>query len=207
MTTGLHGYPIDTPDPTPRVLWLGSRVLSAAVVIFFSAFVFSFVYLKAQNSHGRWNPGLQVSVIFSSVVLGAVLLSTVAYGVGVRRLGKDGTSGWQGWAAISLLFGFGVIALHVWQLYTLPFAPTQGGYASVLVGWTAALIAVELGAMYWLLSVMNGSLRVLGENDPYEEGPPPHVRHLVASAQGYWFFWLVVAAVEIIAYVLLVLVR
>jgi heme/copper-type cytochrome/quinol oxidase subunit 3 len=207
MTTGLHGYPIDQPDPTPRVLWLGSRVLSAAVVIFFSAFVFSFAYLKALDSHGRWNPGLEVSVVFSSVVLGMALLSAIACGLAVRRLREDETSAWQGWGAISLVFGFAVIGLHVWQLDTLPFTPTRGAYASVFVGWTAALIAVELGAMYWLLSVLRGTLRVTGEVDPYDEGPPPYVRHLVASAHGYWFFWRVVAAVEILAYVLLVLVR
>lgn len=207
MTTGLHGYPIDAPDPTPRVLWLGSRVISASVVIFFSAFVFSFAYLKAQNSHGRWNPGLEVSVMFASVILGAALLSALAFGMGVRRLRDDDTSEWQGWAAIALLFVFGLIGLHVWQLNTLPFTPTQGGYASVFVGWTVALIAVELGALYWLFSVLRGTLRVVGEIDPYDEDSPPHVRHLVASARGYWFFWRVVAAVEIIAYVLLVLVR
>ena len=207
MTTGLHGYPIDKPDPTPRVLWLGTRVLSAAVIVFFFAFVFAFAYLRAQDSHGRWNPGLEVSVVYSSVVLGAALASALAYGIGVRRLREDDTSAWQGWAAISLLFGFGVIGLHVWQLNTLTFNPTQGGYASVFVGWTVALIAAELGAMYWLLSVLRGSLRVAGEVDPYEEGPPPHVRHLVASAHGYRFLWWVVVAVEIVAYVLLVLVR
>jgi heme/copper-type cytochrome/quinol oxidase subunit 3 len=207
MTTGLHGYPIDTPDPTPRVLWLGSRVLSASVLIFFSAFVFSFVYLKAQDSRGLWNPGLEVSTVFSSVNLGIVLLSAIACGAAVRRSREDDTRAWQGWAAISLLFGLGVIGLHVWQLHTLPFAPSQGGYASVFVGWTAALIAVELGAMYWLFSLLRGTLRVAGEVDPYEEEPPPHIRHLVASAHGYWFFCRVVVAVEIIAYVLLVLVR
>jgi heme/copper-type cytochrome/quinol oxidase subunit 3 len=207
MTTGLHGYPVEEPDPTPRVLWVGSRVLSASVVIFFFAFVFAFVYLKAQNSRGLWNPGLKVSVVFSSVVLGAALLSALACRMGIRRLRADDTSAWQGWAATSVLLGFGVIALHVWQLNTLPFTPTQGGYASVFVGWTVALIAVELGAMYWLYSVLSGTLRVTGEVDPYEEGTPPHVRHLVASAHGYWFFWRVVAAVEIVAYVLLVLVR
>jgi heme/copper-type cytochrome/quinol oxidase subunit 3 len=207
MTTGLHGYPVDKPDPTPRVLWLGSRVLSASVIVFFFAFVFAFAYLRAQDSHGRWNPGLEVSVAFSSVVLGAALLSALTYGMAVRRLREDDTSAWQGSAAISLLFGFGVIGLHMWQLNTLTFNPTQGGYASVFVGWTVALIAVELGAMYWLLSLLRGTLRVAGEVDPYEEGPPPHVRHLVASAHGYSFFWGVVVAVEIVAYVLLVLVR
>jgi heme/copper-type cytochrome/quinol oxidase subunit 3 len=207
MTTGIHGYPVDKPDPTPRVLWVGARVVSASVVIFFFAFVFAFVYLKSQDSHGRWNPGLEVSVVFSSVLLGAVLLSAIAYGVGVRRLREDDTSAWEGWAAVSLLLGVGAIALHVWQLDTLPFTPTRGGYASVFVDWTVALIAVELGAMYWLLSVLRRALRVTGEVDLYEEGSPPQTTHLIASARGYWFFWRVVVAVEIIAYILLVLVR
>jgi heme/copper-type cytochrome/quinol oxidase subunit 3 len=207
MTTGLHGYPLERPDPTPRVVWVGSRVLSASVVIFFSAFVFSFVYLKSQNSRGRWNPGLEVSVVFASVLLAAAVLSALACGMAVRQLREDDTSEWQGWAAISLVVGFGVIGLHVWQLHTLPFTPTQGGYPSVFVGWSLALIAVELGAMYWLFSLLRGTLRVAAEVDPYDEGPPPLIRHLVASAHGYWFFVRVVAAVEIIAFILLVLVR
>ena len=207
LTTGLHGYPVDKPDPTPRVLWVGSRLLSASVVIFFVAFVFAFVYLKAQNTSGRWNPGLEISVSFSSVVLGAVLLSAIAYGAAVRRLRDDDTSAWQGWAATSLLLGLVGIGLHVWQLDTLPFTPTGGGYPSVFVSWTVALIAVELGAMYWLFSVLRGTLRLTGAVDPYDEGPPAQLRHLVASAHGYWLFWRVVAVVEIIAFILLVVVR
>jgi heme/copper-type cytochrome/quinol oxidase subunit 3 len=207
VTTGMHGYPVDRPDPTPRVLWLGSRVLSASVSIFFFSFAFAFVYLKAQNTRGRWNPGVEVSALSSSAVLGAILLSAIACGVAVRRLRDDDTSAWQGWAMISLLSGLVAIGLHVWQLDTLPFTPTAGGYASVFVAWTLALIAVELGALYWLFSVLRGALRVAGQGDPYDEGPPAHIRHLVASARGYWFFWRVVSVVEVLAYVLLVLVR
>ena len=207
MMTGLHGYPVEEPDPTPRVVWLGSRMLSASMVIFFFAFAFAFAYLKAQNSHGRWNPGLEVSITFSSLMLGVVLVATVAYGFAVLRLRDDDTADWQAWAAISMLSVAGLIALHVWQLNTLPFDPTHGGYASVFIGWSVALVAVEIGAVYWLFSVLRGALRVNGETDAYDEGPPPHIRHLVASARGYWFFWCVVAAVEVTAYILLVLVR
>jgi heme/copper-type cytochrome/quinol oxidase subunit 3 len=207
MTTGIHGYPVDEPDPTPRALWVGTRVLSASVVVFFFAFGFAYAYLRAQDSRGLWNPGLEVSVFLSSVVLVAILLSAIACGAGVRRLRNDDMTSWLAWAMVSLLLGVGAIGLHVWQLDTLPFTPTQGGYASVFVGWTVALIAVELGAMYWLLSVLRGTQRVAGGDDPYDEGPHPHTIHLNASAHGFWFFWRVLAAVEVVAYVLLVLVR
>jgi heme/copper-type cytochrome/quinol oxidase subunit 3 len=208
VATGLHGYPVDRPDPTPRVLWLGSRVLSASVVVFFFGFAFAFVYLKTLNTRGRWNPNLDVPVLFPSVGLAVVILSAVVYGVAVRRLRDDDTGPWQAWAAVAFPLLLATIGLHVWQLGSLPFEPTRGGYASVFVGWTVALVTVELGAAYWLLTVLRGSIRVVGELDPYNnEGPPPHVRHLVASARGFGFFWGVVVTVEIVAYFLLVLVR
>jgi hypothetical protein len=96
----------------------------------------------------------------------------------------------------------------VWQLDTLPFAPTDGGYASVSIGWTTALIAVELGAMYWLLTLLRGALRTNRiAADREASGPEPLTPHLVASMRGYGLFWSSVVAIEGIAFVLLVLVR
>lgn len=141
------------------------------------------------------------------MILAAVLVSAIAYGLAVHRLKAGDSAAWQGWAAITMLLGFVAIVMHVWQLDTLPFTPTDGGYPSVFVGWTVALIVVELGAMYWLLSVLRGALRVTRPADPGDEGAPPVATHLGASAQGFWFFWQVVVVVEIVVYVLLVLVR
>ena len=41
----------------------------------------------------------------------------------------------------------------------MPFAPGDGGYASVYVAWTAALLIAEIGAVYWMLTLLRGSLR------------------------------------------------
>jgi heme/copper-type cytochrome/quinol oxidase subunit 3 len=207
-STGMHGFPIDDPDPTPSVLSVGTRMLSAAVVVFFGAFGFAYLYLKAQDSHGRWNHGDQVSVLFASVILAVLVVSAVAYGVAVHQLRDDDTGPWQPPATLCFVLGLLVVGLHVWQLDTLPFSPDDSGYASVFIGWTVALIAVEVGAMYWLLTLLRGALNIAGTSvDAYEVGPSPLTRHLVASARSYRLLWLVVVGVEIIAFVLLVLVR
>jgi hypothetical protein len=206
--TGLHGYPVDGPDPTPDSLTVGARVLSAAGILLFSAFVFADVYLKAQDSNGRWNTGEQVSVRFGTATLAAFVVSAAAYLLAARRLRTNGVDAWRGLATISLVLGAAAIGLHAWQLDTLPFSPTDGGYASVYIGWTATLIAVEVGAMYWLLTLLRGSLWTAPIADDLDvSGPEPIATHLVASARGYRSFWLSVVAVEVVAFVLLVLVR
>jgi cytochrome c oxidase subunit 1 len=206
--TGLHGYPVEDPDPTPNTLMVGARLLTAAGIVFFVTFGFAYVYLKAQNSNGLWNKGEQVSVLFGTATLAAFVVSAAAYLLATLRLRADDMAAWQGLATISLVLGSGAIALHAWQLDTLPFAPADGGYASVYIGWTVALVAAELGAMYWLLTLLRGSLRIVAiEKDLDADGPEPLVTHLVASARGYRMFWSTIVAIEVLTFVLLVLVR
>jgi cytochrome c oxidase subunit 1 len=208
LVTGLHGYPVEDPDPTPNVLRVGSRVITAAGIVFFTAFGFAYVYLKAQNSHDLWNNGDKVSVIFATATLAAFVVSGGAYLIGTGRLRTDGLAGWRGSATFSFVVAAAAIGLHAWQLDTLPFSPTDGGYASVYIGWTAALIAVEIGAMYWLFTLLRGSLRIEQiEVDDDDNGPKPLTAHLVASARGYRLFWSSIVAIEALAFVLLVLVR
>jgi heme/copper-type cytochrome/quinol oxidase subunit 3 len=206
--TGLHGYPVEDPDPTPSVLSVGARVLTAALIVFFTTFGFAYIYLKAQNANGLWNNGQKVSVAFASVTLATFVVSAAAYLAGARRLRADGLDGWRGFATFSAPLGAAAIGLHVWQLDTLPFSPTDGGYASVYIAWTAALIVVEAGAMYWLFTLLRGSLRVAPfDTDGDEDGPGPAVVHLVASARGYGLFWSTIVGIEALAFALLVLVR
>ncbi|MDQ1381455.1 MAG: cytochrome c oxidase subunit, partial [Actinomycetota bacterium] len=206
--TGLHGYTVDDPDPTRNVLMVGARVLTAAGIVFFVTFVFAYVYLKSQNSNGRWNNGEEVSVLFGTATLAAFVGSAAAYFLATRRLRTNNVAGWHGPATVSFLLGAAAIALHAWQLDTLPFAPTDGGYASVYIGWTAALIAAEIGALYWLLTLLRGASRTGRIEDELDaDGPEPVVSHLVASALGYRLFWSTMVAIEVLAFVLLVLVR
>jgi hypothetical protein len=206
--TGLHGYVVEDPDPTPNTFMVGARVLSAAGIGFFAAFGFAYVYLKALNSNGRWNNGEQVSVLFGMATLAAFVASGTACLVATRRLRTNGVAGWRGLATSSLVLGGAAIGLHVWQLDTLPFSPTDGGYASVYIGWTATIVAVELGAMYWLLTLLRGSLRVATIGTDFDaSGSQPVAAHLAASARGYRLFWSMLVAIEAVVFVLLVLVR
>jgi hypothetical protein len=176
--------------------------------MFFSAFGFTYVYLKAQNSNGLWNAGHDVSVRVGTVTFAAFAASAAAYFVALRGLRTKGVAAWPSSATVSLAFAVAAIGLHVWQLDTLPFSPTDGGYASVYIGWTVALVAVELGAMYWLLTLLRGALRTDRiEADREANGPEPLTPHLVASMRGYGLFWSSLVAIEGIAFVLLVLVR
>jgi len=58
------------------------------------------------------------------------------------------------------LGGLVAIGLQVWQLTQLPFYPGSSGYASCFIGWAALNIALLLGGVYWLETLLARWLRL-----------------------------------------------
>ncbi|MBJ7513075.1 MAG: cbb3-type cytochrome c oxidase subunit I [Acidimicrobiia bacterium] len=206
-----NGNPIENPDRTPSIVIAGGRIFSLSTVFLFAAFVFSFFYLRSIDSHQRWNADdLAPGQGLATAILVAAILGVLTFGLVMRRINSGDKRGWQSLGIVATVLALSVIGLQIIQLATLGFEPSAGGYASVFVGWTIMLIGVEIGAAYWLLTLVAGQ-RMLRKS----EGSPSlgagvtlsSAAHLRASAQSYLGFYGMLGGVIVLAYVLLSLVH
>lgn len=199
-------------DQDRRIVALGARVIAGAAIFFYGGFFFAFVYLRLQNVNGHWNHvEAKPSAVLGSLVLIATVLAAAIL-VGTRgRLRRNEVAAWRNGAVVVLLLIFVAIGARIAQLWTLGFAPDASGYVAVLIGWSASLVVIELGALYWIETLVARAGRIArSEADPAakdDEGVDAADRRFLASASGFTLFWCVMAAVEVVAYILLDLVR
>jgi heme/copper-type cytochrome/quinol oxidase subunit 3 len=202
----------EQPDIDRRSVTMSSRVVSVSTVFFFGGFLFAFVYLRIQNVNGRWNRGdVKPSIMLGGLILAASVIAVAAL-LGVHRsLRSDDLRRWRAGAVVALFLILAGIVLRIVQLWTLDVNPSSGGYASVMIGWSLALVLVEIGALYWIETLVARSGRIVRSET--DSGATPSVdvaaadQRFLASADGFTLFWCVVAAIELLAYVLLDLVR
>jgi cytochrome c oxidase subunit 1 len=88
------------------------------------------------------------------------------------------------------------VGLQCAQFSSLGFGPTDGAYGSVFVGWSGLFAVFLLGTCYWLATVIGDVTRA---------GGVPVVR--AAAVEGVGFVLLVLAGVEIAAFILLYVVK
>jgi heme/copper-type cytochrome/quinol oxidase subunit 3 len=184
-------------------LAVGVRLLASAVVFLFMAFVFAFFYLRALNTdhafglpHGGPPDGWGVPILV------CVLLATAVFDFGRRAL-SDGTGGpWRLASLVAWLLGLAAIVLQFVEYYNLPFAATDGGLASVFLGFTVVFAVFWLGAVYWMETLWAQSLR-----QPASSEVASPSRLLRPSADACAVYLYVMVLVELFAFVLLYLVR
>jgi heme/copper-type cytochrome/quinol oxidase subunit 3 len=197
---------LEEPRVTVRIVWVAARVFTASVAFFFVGFLFAYVYLKSVDAADKWIPNpARPSILFGGIILAAVVASAVLVRVATRAI----TGAWHGevWQLLggaALVLGLLAVVLQVWELaaHHLGF-PVTGGYPSVFVGWCAFLALFQLGAMYWLGTLVSQIERARGTggmNDDERESFRAH-------SSGFAFFWTFIAVVQAIAFVLLYLVR
>jgi heme/copper-type cytochrome/quinol oxidase subunit 3 len=184
------------PELLPRNLRIGSRIWAAGLAFFFIAFLFAFFYLRALNSNGVWRgwPGHkpEPSLAFGVVILICVVASA-AISVGSNRVAPELAPLALPASALLLLAAVGLQAA---QFSSLGFGPTDGGYASVFVGWTGLLALVLLGMVYWLATAAQDVRRA--------DEPIPGFA--VAAVDAVSFVLLVLAGAELAAFILLYIV-
>lgn len=188
----LHAVEIADDEQIVRNVRLGSRLWSAAQAFFFMAFLFAFFYLRALDSNGIWR-GWPHHLPHPSLAFGIVILLCVVAAAAVALAGayvRPAT--WRVAAAAALLPALAAVALQAAQFSSLGFGPTDGGYASVFVGWTGTFTLFLLGACYWLATAATGS-RSSGDRGAIG----------AATLEGAAFVLMVLAAVEFVAFILL----
>jgi cytochrome c oxidase subunit 3 len=157
LETMVESEPLELQE---RNLWAGARLLVSSTVFLFLPFVFGYLYLASLNTANLWRPGhLTGPLGWGIAVMLAVVVSAglVAWARSDLAHGKDASSRWLSLAA--LLVGIAAVVLQAVEYSQLGFGPSDGGYASVFVGWTGLFAVVVLGAMVWLEIIVASGFR------------------------------------------------
>jgi len=193
--------PIDATEPPEvfaRNIAVGSRIWAGGIAFFFVSFLFAFFYLRALDSNGKWNQhDLNPGQGWGVPILVAVVASVLATAWAVRSIVRGEGSSWRLGAGAALTLGLAAIVIQAVAYTQISFGPADGGYAAVFFGWTGLFATFTLGMMYWLETQLAQTIR---EGD----ATLPLVR---PSAEALLLTWATLGVVEVVAYVLLYLVR
>jgi heme/copper-type cytochrome/quinol oxidase subunit 3 len=216
--TGYHVVTQESPETLGRNLRSASHLLVGATAFFFVAFVFAYFYLRALNSAGLWrphrvNPSFTLGTLVAVAVVGSAVLVRLAF----ADQQANRRAPWRLKAAFALAFAVAAIVLQIAEWATQGFGPTDGGYASVYVGWTGLYALFVLMVVYWLETLLATAIRYR-ETD-YGEAPPPghtsgdsgRLRHdiedpvslLRPGLEALSFFWAFLAGVGVLTWFVL----
>jgi heme/copper-type cytochrome/quinol oxidase subunit 3 len=184
------------PDLLARNIRVGSRIWAASQAFFFVAFFFAFLYLRALNTNGLWRgwPHHHPSPSFAFGV--TILICVLASAAAARTAVLLPPESWRIAAWTALAFALAAVGLQAAQFSSLGFGPTDAAYASVFVGWSGLFALSLLGTCYWIATVVSDVTRV---------DTPPDVR--AAGVDGVSFVLIVLAGVELVAFILLYIVK
>jgi heme/copper-type cytochrome/quinol oxidase subunit 3 len=196
--TGLYAEP---PELMTRDLWTGARLWTAAMAFFFLTFIFAFFYLRSLNSNDMWRPhGINPPTGYGVAILVCLVASGVLYWIGVSAYERRGEGFWRACATGALALGVAAVVIQCVEWAAMSWGPTNGGYASVFIGWTGFFLLTALGGLYWMETLVAESFRFRRDERPELSV----VRR--ANAEALLVFWTFLVAVGIAAFVILYLV-
>ena len=150
----------EPPETMARNLRVAAWLWASATLFFFFAFLFAYFYLRSLNQDKQWHP----KHVHPSFTLGTLTAIAIVAAAGLIRLGfadhrADRRPAWRikGAAALALLVA--AVVLQIVEWWTQGFGPTDGGYASVYLGWTGLQLVFVLGVAFWLETTLATSLR------------------------------------------------
>lgn len=207
------GYLAEPPELLDRNIRVGVRLLVAAMVSFFGAFLFSFFYLRELDARSVWHPAaVKVPLGSGIAILACVLASALLTWLGVLALEARGERAWRPAAAGGHLLALAALAIQCVQWARLGFGPGSGAYASVFIGWTGFYAGVGLlSALYWRQTTLATSIRHRSVSARGQvvsvAGEPGSERGFKARMGGevraFAFYWYFLAGVEVVTFVLL----
>jgi heme/copper-type cytochrome/quinol oxidase subunit 3 len=169
-SSGYHVVQQEPPETLGRNLRSASILLGGATAFFFVAFVFAYFYLRALNNGGLWRPHhVNPSFALGTLVAVAVVASAVLVRLGLADHRAARRPQWRQKGAAALALAVVAIVLQIAEWSTQGFGPTDGGYASVYVGWTGLYALFVLMVVYWLETLLATAIRYRKT----EHGAPP----------------------------------
>ena len=196
----------ESPDVGARALLVASRLLCGATVFFFLAFAFAYFYLRSINADHMWRPAhVSPNKGLGTAFIVCVLLSAALSIVANRQMKREAPS-WVAAAFGGIGFGLIAVALQCIEYTTQHFGPTNGGYASVFSAWTAFYLIAVMFTMYWLETHVATELRARREPASHGEDIRDADRLIAPALDAAVFYWVFLAGIGLITYVVLYLV-
>jgi heme/copper-type cytochrome/quinol oxidase subunit 3 len=203
-----------------RALSIGARLLAGATTFFFLAFAFAYFYLRALDQQGFWRPtaallkeqnevhvSLSPNQALGAVFVACLVISAALSFIAGRRAKRDAS--WVAPTVGAIAIALAAVAAQCIGYTIQHFGPTDGAFASVFCVWTGLYLIAVLGTMYWLEVQVATDLRerrapsvAPGEGvTEYEHADRLLARGLDAAV----FYWVFLAALGVIMYVILYL--
>jgi heme/copper-type cytochrome/quinol oxidase subunit 3 len=219
--TGYHVVEAEPPELAARNMITGAHLWASATTFFFIDFLFAYFYLRVINNGGMWRPKhVDPSLALGTACTACIVAAAVVVRLGLADQRASRRPEWRRKGLVGLGLLAAAIGLQIAEWSTQGFGLTDGGYASVYVGWTAFLFVFVLGTMYWLETVVATAIRyrkiaVGGEPPPGHASGDPHrmghdiadpislVRAQLAAVSFYMQF---VAAIAVVTWVILYLI-
>lgn len=209
----------EPPEIVAANLRVGSRLWASATLFFFFAFLFAYFYLRSLNSQGLWRPAhVDAPQVVGILVTVALVLGAALVRLGYRDHLADRRPAWRVKGAIALAALVASVAIQIVGWATQGFGPTEGGFASVYVGWTGFQALFVLGLAYWLETTLATSIRYRGAQNeraateasrdaagsqPDIDDPLSLVRPSLEAMSFYAIFFAVLAVIAwVILYIL-----
>jgi heme/copper-type cytochrome/quinol oxidase subunit 3 len=209
-------YFTEPPSVLERNISAGVRLLAGALISFYGAFLFCYVYLRERDSASAWRPSGVTPPLGTGIAILACVAASVALTVlAVALLHRLGEHGWRRAALLSQVAATAALGVQCYQWAVLGFAPGDGAYASVFIAWTGFFAGFGLPCgLYWRQTTLSTSFRhrhreaagvVAVAGMPGGEGASR--ARLATEARALAFFWYCLGAVELVSFVLLYLVK
>jgi heme/copper-type cytochrome/quinol oxidase subunit 3 len=202
-----------------RNLSIGSRLWASALVFFFFAFLFAYFYLRSLNERGLFKPkGVHAPQGWGIAIGVCLVVSAALLHLGAADQRADRRPAWRLKGLGALVLGLAAIVLQIVAWASIGFGPTDGGYASVYLGWTGLFTIFVFGTLYWLETCLALSYRYRGEpfgraevepghasGDPYRDAHdidnPVHLN--TAEVAALTFTWTTLVAIGVVTWFVL----
>ena len=209
----------EPPEVMARALRVGGHLWSSATAFFFIAFLFAYFYLRSLNNNGQWHPHrVKAPMTLGALIAVAIVASAVVVVLGTRRLRAGDERAFRLAGVAGLALAVVAAALQIVEYATIGFGPTDGGFASVFLGWTGLYLLFVISSLYWLETLVATSFRYRGTGaSGHQPGEASGDRErtgddiarpislVASSADGFASYWSVLAGIGAVTWVILYL--
>lgn len=178
----------EPPELAARNLLTGAHLWASATAFFFIDFLFAYFYLRSVNSGKMWRPKhVDPSLTLGTISTACVVAAAAVLWLGLQDQRAARRAAWRLKGAVGLALLVAAVGLQIAEWSTQGFGPTDGGYASVYIGWTAFMFLFLIGTIFWVETVLATAIRYRnvaeGEHPPagHASGDPHRERHDIAD--------------------------